>query len=131
MLIQLGQHYNVSGSWFSGYSELHSNLINLMSNSGSGVYTVVGIDIVEEVNENSYPDLYADGARLKVSKTIELETTGSYLVSHTETLILSGSDPTGKIGIGGFINSDNAKNSGFTLVSSGSHQEWQVIVDNN
>ena len=131
MLIQLGQHYNVSGSWFSGSYGWHNNLKELMSNSGSGIYTVTEIEIMEEVNENSYPDLYESGARKRVSNTTELETTGSYLVSHTETLILSGSDPTGKIGKGGFINSDNAKNSGFTLVSSGSHQEWQVIVDNN
>jgi hypothetical protein len=121
MLIQLGQHYNVSGSWFSGYSELHSNLINLMYNSGSGVYTVVGIDIVEEVNENSYPDLYADGARKRVSNTTELETTGSYLISHFETLVPSGSD----------IKSYEARSNGLRLWSSGSHQEWQVIIDNN
>ena len=139
MLVKLGDNYVVSGSWFSGsyawgppYLEInHNNLRDLISNSGSGVYTVFDIEVVEDVNENSYPDLYADGARKRVSNTTELETTGSYLVSHTETLILSGSDPTGKIGKGGIINSDNAKNSGFTLVSSGSHQEWQVIIDNN
>jgi hypothetical protein len=121
MLIQLGQHYNVSGSWFSGSYGWHNNLKELMSNSGSGIYTVTEIEIMEEVNENSYPDLYESGARKRVSNTTELETTGSYLISHFETLVPSGSD----------IKSYEARSNGLRLWSSGSHQEWQVIIDNN
>ena len=121
MLVKLGDNYVVSGSWFLGYPKLHGNLINLMSNSGSGIYTVSNIEVTEGVNENSYPDLYARGVKQRISNTTELETTGSYLISHFEILIPSGSE----------TKSDLAHENGFQLWSSGSNQEWQVIVDNN
>ena len=121
MLFKKGDNFIVSGSWFSGSYGWNPNLKELMSNSGSGIYTVTDIETLDAVNENSYPALYAEGAEKRVSYYNELDPTGSYLISHYITMLPSGSD----------IKSDEAKSNGLKLWSSGSHQEWQVIVDNN